>query len=455
MQNKLFTLLCTGLLAFALTSCDKDESSDSTKLAAPVLSVTEQTSNGFTVSWQTVENAAGYAYVLDNEAEKSTNATSVTFTDLEPGTYTVKVKATSGSAEFSDSNYASISATVEEGGTVEEMTFTIEVSDVTANTASITCKPSDNNQTYLLNYTTKSVFDQLYTSDEAFTNALIQTLQEIAAEAGMTLEAALKELLSSGPATMSADELTGSTEYVAYAFGLTTDGTVTSSVTTKSFTTEEAVLSPEAEKWLGEWDATSTGRLVWAESGESIAATYDQSTPMELKFTISYEQGQLLLYGWSQVDSEIPALCDVNENGELEVYAGVTVGAASEDGFTPTWAAYSIMNGSQYTLVTGSYPAYTFSMNGDNITCKRYEGNLSNGGTFQALSLEIYALSDTQYSLYAQTFPVYYVAGDITLKKATAANSMAAALKSALKPAAAKKTLRTYSSVMDNMRVAM
>ena len=102
---------------------------------------------------------------------------------MEPGTYTVKVKATSGSAEFSDSNYASISATVEEGGTVEEMTFTIEVSDVTANTASITCKPSDNNQTYLLNYTTKSVFDQLYTSDEAFTNALIQTLQEIAAEA--------------------------------------------------------------------------------------------------------------------------------------------------------------------------------------------------------------------------------------------------------------------------------
>lgn len=173
---------------------------------------------------------------------------------MEPGTYTVKVKATSGSAEFSDSNYASISATVEEGGTVEEMTFTIEVSDVTANTASITCKPSDNNQTYLLNYMTKSVFDQLYTSDEAFTNALIQTLQEIATEAGMTLEAALKKLLSSGPATMTADELTGSTEYVAYAFGLTTDGTVTSSVTTKSFTTEEAVLSPEAEKWLGEWD---------------------------------------------------------------------------------------------------------------------------------------------------------------------------------------------------------
>ncbi len=37
MQNKLFTLLCTGLLAFALTSCDKNEDNDapSSKLAPP------------------------------------------------------------------------------------------------------------------------------------------------------------------------------------------------------------------------------------------------------------------------------------------------------------------------------------------------------------------------------------------------------------------------------------
>lgn len=454
MQNKLFTLLCTGLLAFALTSCDKDESSDSTKLAAPVLSVTEQTSNGFTVSWQTVENAAGYAYVLDNEAEKSTNATSVTFTDLEPGTHTVKVKATSGSAEFSDSNYASISATVEEGGTTGEMTFTIEVSDVTANTATIACTPSDNNQTYLLNYTPKALFDQLYTSDEVFTNALIQSLKQIAAEAGMTLEDALQQLLSKGSVILDADQLEGSTEYVAYAFGLTTDGTVTSAVSTETFTTEEAVLSPEAEKWLGTWDATSTGSLEWSESGQSLKATYLESRSMDLSFNIAYEQGQLLLYGWSQVDSEIPALCQVNENGDLEVYAGVTVGAAS-GGYTPTWTCCCIINDSQYSVVTGSYPAYTFSMNGGNITCTRYAGDLSNGGTFEAISFEVYALSETQYTIYGQTLPVYYVAGDITLKKASAANSIKAAMKAALKPAAAKKALRTYSSVMDSMRAAL
>ena len=61
MQNKLFTLLCTGLMAFALTSCDKNEDNDtpSSKLATPVLNITEQLSDGFSVSWQAVEHAAG------------------------------------------------------------------------------------------------------------------------------------------------------------------------------------------------------------------------------------------------------------------------------------------------------------------------------------------------------------------------------------------------------------
>lgn len=110
MQNKLFTFLCTGLLAFALTSCDKDENTDSkaSKLSAPVLNVTEQLSDGFTVSWQAVENASGYSYVFGSEAEKSTTATSVSFTDLEPGTYTVKVKAMSTSTDWTDSDYSTI-----------------------------------------------------------------------------------------------------------------------------------------------------------------------------------------------------------------------------------------------------------------------------------------------------------------------------------------------------------
>ncbi len=52
MQNKLITTLCSGLLAFALTSCDmiEDAYNKATELDAPVLSVTEQFSDGFTIS---------------------------------------------------------------------------------------------------------------------------------------------------------------------------------------------------------------------------------------------------------------------------------------------------------------------------------------------------------------------------------------------------------------------
>lgn len=456
MQNKLFTLLCTGLLVFALTSCDKDENTDSkaSKLSAPVLNVTEQLSDGFTVSWQAVENASGYSYVFGSEAEKSTTATSVSFTDLEPGTYTVKVKAMSTSTDWTDSDYSTISATIEEGDpTPDELTFTFDITDITATSAVITCTPSVNDKTYFFDCMEKSLYDQIHTSDEAFSAALLESLEAMGAEYGMTLEQVLSQLLSTGVDVWDPNGLKSSTEHVAYAFGLNTDGTVTTAIATKSFTTKEAAGGSDTGSWLGEWDATSTGSLVWNISGQYLEASYDENRPMDLHFTIKEEQGLTVLYGWSQVDETLPALCEINANGDLEVYAGVAVGSESQ-GYTPTWSAYCLINGSDYSLVTGSYPAYTFRMNGDQVTCQRYTGELSDGGTFQALSLEVYGLSDTQFAVYGETFPVYFVAGDITMTRAAGTGSMkaAAVCKAAAKPAAAKLLHTSYA--LNNMRAA-
>ena len=454
MQNKLFTLLCTGLLAFALTSCDKNEDNDapSSKLATPVLNITEQLSDGFTVSWQAVEHAAGYSYVFGNEAEKSTNVTSVSFSGLEPGTYTVKVKATAGSAEWSDSDYASISATIEEGDpTTDEMTFTFDISDITASSAVITCTPSVNDKTYFFDCMEKSLYDQMHTSDEAFSAALLESLETMGAEYGMTLEQVLSQLLSTGVDVWDPNGLKSSTEHVAYAFGLNTDGTVTTAIATKSFTTKEAAGGSDTGSWLGEWDATSTGSLRWYTEGQSLNVAYEENRPMDLHFTIREEQGLTVLYGWSQVDSSLPALCEINANGDLEVYAGVAVGSESQ-GYTPTWSAYCSID-SDFGLITGTYPAYTFSMNGDRATSTRYEGSLSGGESIRVVSLEIYALSDNQYAIYGQDFPTYYVAGDITMTKAAGLNStkLAMALRKAQKSVAPGRLLPS-SYVLTNMR---
>lgn len=458
MHNKLFSLLCIGLLAFASTSCSEDEGSDAPKLAAPVLSVSNQTSNGFTVNWQAVENAASYSYVLNNEAEQTTNGTSVSFSDLEPGTYTVKVKAKSGSADWADSNYASISATVTEGSTppVGDESFTLEVSDITSSTAKIACTPSDNSMTFYLDAMPKAQFDQLYTSDNAFTGAVIESLRTLGSQYGFTLEETLEQLVSKGATTWEATQLSSGTEYVAYAFGVNTNGTVTTNVSTKSFTTISASADPAVAKWLGSWNAAIAGELVWSIEGQSLVMDYNENQPSNETFTIAEENGQIVLYGWSRLGDEFSALCQVNQDGDLEVMAGVVVAQSDTDGSSATWCAISQVNGN-LTLVSGQYPAYTFHLDGDSATCTRYSGQLQSGGTFEAISLEIYAITGQQFSVYANEadFPLHYLAGDITLTKAAATTSMKAqALFMAKQKSAAMRVLHSYSYVLSNVQAA-
>lgn len=426
------------------------EAAAPSKLETPVLSVTEQSDDGFTVSWQAVEHAAGYSYVFGVDAEQRTTYTSVTFGSLEPGTYTVQVKAVSDSAEWTDSDFASVSATIE-AAPEAELTITIDVTDITANSATITCIPSDNSKTYYFAQMEKSVFDQYYTSDEAFSVILIESMESMAVASGLSLEELLPQLLCAGPCMWTPGGLSASTEYVVYALGIDMTGTVTSAVATKNYMTEARAENPEVDKWFGEWEATSTGTLEWALEGAYLIPSYKENSPMNLRFTITEEQGQILLYGWSQVDSTVPALCEVNENGDLEVYAGISVGSENQ-GYIPTWSAYCSID-SDFGLITGTYPAYTFRMSGDRATSTRYEGSLSGGESIRVVSLEIYALSDNQYAIYGQDFPSYYVAGDITMTKAAGVNStkLAMALRKAQKSVAPGRLLPS-SYVLTNMR---
>ena len=425
------------------------EAAAPSKLKAPVLSVTDQSDDGFTVSWQAVEHAADYSYVFGNDAEQRTTDTSVTFGSLEPGTYTVQVKAVSDSAEWTDSDFASVSATIE-AAPEAELTITIDVTDITANSATITCIPSDNSRTYYFAQMEKSVFDQYYTSDEAFSAILIESMKATGEASGMTLEEVLELMLCSGPYKWTPGGLLSSTEYVVYALGIEMDGTISSSVMTQSYTTEAG--DPEVDKWFGNWEATTTGSLKWDLDGGYLIPTYEENSPMSLSFSIiTGEQGQILLYGWSQVDSSLPALCEVNENGDLEVYAGISVGSENQ-GYIPTWSAYCSID-ADFGLITGTYPAYTFRMSGDRATSTRYEGSLSSGESIRVVSLEIYALSDNQYAIYGQDFPSYYVAGDITMTKVAGVNStkLAMALRKAQKSVAPGRLLPS-SYVLTNMR---
>ena len=113
-----------------LASCEKDpepgpepepEPSEPTQLATPSLSVEDQTNTSFTVSWKAVANADSYTYTLNGGAEETTTATSVEFTSLTAGDYTVKVKATTEDENYTDSEWASTKVTLEEEDVDEPM----------------------------------------------------------------------------------------------------------------------------------------------------------------------------------------------------------------------------------------------------------------------------------------------------------------------------------------------
>lgn len=451
MFKKFFPIICAASLTLAFASCEKETESNPEQLAAPSLSLTEQTENSFTVSWNAVQNAAGYSYALQDEAEQSTTETSVSFSGLEPGSYTLKVKATSNTEEWTDSDYSEISVTLTE---TERLTFSFEIADLTATSATVICTPSDENAPYWFDVMSKADFDAAAADDEQFMNEILNELIALGEEEGLSTEETLEILLSLGEDSWK-PTLTPSTEYVAYAFGINYDGSFTSTLQTQNFTSLDnggGDVNPDIEKWLGTWSATTTGKLEWylPDGSQYLEATYHENDPMTATFTIEQDPdnpSQALIYGWSQVNSETPAVCLVNESGDLEVYSDVAVGQES-DGYTPTWLAYCDLGDGNYNIVTGQFPAYTFTLNGESATCTRYNGQLNDGRTFSTLSLEIYASTSNSYAIYGESFPVYFLAGDINLTRSTTSPKAAAVIATGEK-VPAYNTCKVFSSMHD------
>ena len=131
--NRFFYAAMTVFASAALlASCEKDpqggetpepepKPEEPTQLATPSLTVEDQTSTSFTVTWDAVANADSYTYTLNGGAEETTAATSAEFTSLAAGDYTVRVKATSKDENYTDSEWASTTVTIEEEQTEEPL----------------------------------------------------------------------------------------------------------------------------------------------------------------------------------------------------------------------------------------------------------------------------------------------------------------------------------------------
>lgn len=127
MKTKLLlTFAVTVLLSFGMYSCEKvnngekpdpeepeepDDPKPTNRLLRPQLRLTssEDDPNDFYVEWDAIEHASKYYWFIAGNQPDSTESTKILFDDLETGDYTINVKAVSGSNEYLDSFYASIS----------------------------------------------------------------------------------------------------------------------------------------------------------------------------------------------------------------------------------------------------------------------------------------------------------------------------------------------------------
>lgn len=120
-------------------------------LAKPEIIIGDQTPTSFTATWTAVENADSYTYILDDGQEKSTKETSVEFTGLESGNYTIKVKATSADKEsFSDSEWAEARVSLREADQLDTPAPTVQDKSATSFTVSWVAVENAGGYVYML-----------------------------------------------------------------------------------------------------------------------------------------------------------------------------------------------------------------------------------------------------------------------------------------------------------------
>ena len=137
---------------------------------------------------------------------------------------------------------------------VDNPDFVIEVKNITDTSVEFTITPEDEEMTYIAMMTTKEYFDE-FEDDDAYIMDDLMWLDDAAYDAGVELSEYLEGVLKKGAISDTQDMLDPATEYVVYAFGLSNNGIVTTSLYKQTFTT----LSTELTELNFEIEVTDIG----------------------------------------------------------------------------------------------------------------------------------------------------------------------------------------------------
>ena len=158
-----------------------------------------------------------------------------------------------------------------------EMTFEVKVSKVTSNSAYVTVTPSNKSATYYFDVVSKEELER-YSDAKTYAKKVIASIKEYNDFNGVSLAWNLSAGVDGYLFKEGTTALVPNTDYCAFAFGVTTEGTITTEVTVEPFKTLEA-----AEKGDKAFDNLSYGFFTYYGDiyGTNAATWYIDIYPEE------------------------------------------------------------------------------------------------------------------------------------------------------------------------------
>lgn len=425
MMKKFFSMMVALAAVLTFAACEEPNAEEKVALEKPVLSITNQTADSFTVSWKAVSHADNY-FVECRGVGENINSTEKTFTGLAAGQYTVKVMAVAkAGSKYTDSDYAEITCTIAGGDDWFSMDVYLDTDEefgaTPSNSFFVDMKGSD---VAMLDFAVFYAEDSSKVSDTEILGMLKDGSEYIAD-------------VNAGGTTVVIAPVEGSTTFEAIAYATGKAGQT--KLIRKSITTEAAQVSDGVAAWLGTWVGTCSKTFTWSLVQEKDGLYLNNSltdAALDVTLTIQpYDQDPtaVIIVGFSRIYNVDPALGIVGDDGALYILAGVSVGGAN-GGFIPTWVPCCEIEGyDDYYLIQGQFEAIRFVNNGGNVTSEWLDVELSDGSIATPVHMDIYAApeGDGDIQIYGaqEDFPMDLYAGDFTLTKSSTASIKKAAAK--------------------------
>ena len=119
-----------------------------------------------------------------------------------------------------------------------DCSFKINISDITGNSVKLSAVPTKMSVKYWLSVVRKDIY-KLYSSDTEFAADYLTDMKMNAAEKGIAFNEYVEANRISGYSPKLINGLSPQTDYVAYAYGLSDDGEITTPLSTTEFRTGE------------------------------------------------------------------------------------------------------------------------------------------------------------------------------------------------------------------------